>query len=76
MLKSSYVNLAHRLHILLSKNKKNLIEEDEVNPTAAKINSTKDPVCGMTVNPEKTDIVATVEGHTYPERVFNWSIER
>ena len=41
------------------------MEGDKVNPTATKSNSVKDPVCGMTVNPEKTDIVATIEGHAY-----------
>jgi YHS domain-containing protein len=41
------------------------MEDDKVNPTAIKINSAKDPVCGMTVDPERTDIVATVEGQAY-----------
>ena len=36
-----------------------------MNPTATKINSAKDPVCGMTVDPERTDSVATVEGQAY-----------
>jgi YHS domain-containing protein len=36
-----------------------------VNSIATKTNSAKDPVCGMTVNPERTDIVATVEGQLY-----------
>jgi YHS domain-containing protein len=41
------------------------MEDDRVNPTATKIDPAKDPVCGMTVNPAKTDIVATVEGQAY-----------
>jgi YHS domain-containing protein len=36
-----------------------------VNSTATKINSFTDPVCGMTVNPKMTDIVATVDGQVY-----------
>lgn len=36
-----------------------------MNSIATKINPVKDPVCGMTVNPERTDIVATVEGQSY-----------
>lgn len=41
------------------------MEEDKVNPSAAKINPVIDPVCGMTVNPKMTDIVATVKGQAY-----------
>ena len=33
--------------------------------TATNINSAKDPVCGMAVNPKTTDIVATVNGQAY-----------
>jgi YHS domain-containing protein len=33
-----------------------------VNSTAAKISSGKDPVCGTTVNPKMSDIVAAVKG--------------
>jgi YHS domain-containing protein len=36
-----------------------------VNTTAIKNDSAKDPVCGMTVNPQMTDIAATIEGHAY-----------
>ena len=36
-----------------------------MNSTAPTTNAFTDPVCGMTVDPEKTDIVATVEGHAY-----------
>ena len=36
-----------------------------MNSTDTEINSAIDPVCGMTVNPKMTDIVATVEGQAY-----------
>ena len=36
-----------------------------MNSTATKPNSVKDPVCGMTVDPKLTDIVAMVEGQTF-----------
>jgi YHS domain-containing protein len=36
-----------------------------VNSPAININSVKDPVCGMTVNPKMTDIVATFEEQAY-----------
>jgi YHS domain-containing protein len=41
------------------------MEDKDVNSTDTEINSAIDPVCGMTVNPERTDIVATVEGQAY-----------
>lgn len=41
------------------------MEDKDVNSTDTEINSAIDPVCGMTVDPEKTDIVATVEGQAY-----------
>lgn len=36
-----------------------------MNQTATKINTVIDPVCGMSVNPETTNIETTVEGQTY-----------
>jgi YHS domain-containing protein len=36
-----------------------------MNQAATKTETSIDPVCGMSVNPEKTDIEATVEGQTY-----------
>lgn len=33
--------------------------------TATKTNTVIDPVCGMTVNPELTDIVTSLEGQDY-----------
>ncbi len=36
-----------------------------MNSTAPTTNVFTDPVCGMTVNPKTTDIVATVEGQVY-----------
>ena len=36
-----------------------------MNQTATKTEMFVDPVCGMSVNPENTDIEATVEGHAY-----------
>ncbi len=33
--------------------------------TAAKSKTCVDPVCGMSVNPETTTIVATIKGQTY-----------
>ena len=41
------------------------MEDKDVNSTDTEINSAIDPVCGMTVNPKMTDIVATVEGQAY-----------
>ena len=41
------------------------MEYKDVNSTDTEINSAIDPVCGMTVNPKMTDIVATVEGQAY-----------
>lgn len=36
-----------------------------MNQTATKTNTVIDPVCGMSVNPKTTEIVATIEGQTY-----------
>ena len=36
-----------------------------MNQTATKTNMAIDPVCGMSVNPKTTEIVATIEGQTY-----------
>ena len=36
-----------------------------MNQTATESDSVIDPVCGMTVNPEKSAIEATVEGQAY-----------
>ena len=36
-----------------------------MNQTATKTDSVIDPVCGMTVNPEMTDIEAMVKGQAY-----------
>ncbi len=36
-----------------------------MNQTATKANTVVDPVCGMSVNPKTTEIVATIEGQTY-----------
>jgi YHS domain-containing protein len=36
-----------------------------MNQTATKTKTFVDPVCGMSVNPEATEIFATVKGQTY-----------
>lgn len=36
-----------------------------MNQVATRTETFVDPVCGMSVNPEKTDIEATIEGHVY-----------
>lgn len=36
-----------------------------MNQTASKIDTAIDPVCGMSVNPKITELIATIEGQTY-----------
>ena len=57
-----FIKKATSLTILKTKEKTNRSLKMD---STESLKSTVDPVCGMSVNPETTNITATVEGHHY-----------